>query len=332
MTGHRAQVADALRAARITSSTSFAWFGARSRPLPPSLVASAPPATARRYLVDTLERALYRSFYTQGGPVPAQPDRGGSTRADDGFVRRLSAANHGSGGWEPGWTVTRVERQTVHVESGGLSVNASVADCRAPNGRHTVGNTVSLRRPKELAAGAPGFFLALGDEHGGAGRDEVEVRVYFHVTAAGALPLVGTCTRLLNAARIPFGLKVLDNPAGFTRCDAAVLYLARDGFAAVRELLAVIVSSCAPHLRQAPPAFTKPLAAGVGLGEHLPHLGTSFGSNRCRLLAEGIVAAHERGERVLEDRVDTVARTFADHGVDLDTPYLAPGSSAHYGL
>jgi hypothetical protein len=332
MTSHRAQVADALRAATITSPTSFAWFGARSRPLLPSVVASAPLATARRYLVDALERELYRSFYTQGGPVPAQPDRGGPTRADDGFVRALSAANHGSGGWDSGWTVTRVERQTVHVERGGLSVSASFADCRAPIGRHTVGTTVSLRRPKELAAGAPGFYLALGDEHGGVGRDEVEVRVYFNVTAPGALPLVGTCTRLLNAARIPFSLKVVDNPAGFTRCDAAVLYLARDGFAAARELLAVIVSSCAPHLRQPSPAFTKPLAAGVALGEHLPHHGTSFGSNRCRLLAEGIVAAHERGERMLEDRVDTVARTFADYGVDLDVPYLVPGSSARYEL
>jgi hypothetical protein len=54
--------------------------------------------------------------------------------------------------------------------------------------------------------------------------------------------------------------------------------------------------------------------------------------SRCRLIAEGIVAAHERGASRLCDRLDAVAHRFAESGLDLDVPYLAPGSSDSYEL
>ena len=37
------------------------------------------------------------------------------------------------------------------------------------------------------------------------------------------------------------------------------------------------------------PAFTQPITPGIAVGEHLPSLGSSFGSSRCRFVAEGIV-------------------------------------------
>ena len=49
----------------------FAWFGIRSRPLPRAVLAASPPATARRYLVDTLDDVLYRSGQTQGARTVA---------------------------------------------------------------------------------------------------------------------------------------------------------------------------------------------------------------------------------------------------------------------
>jgi hypothetical protein len=331
VTGYRRQVAEVVRAVTVTSPTSFAWFGARSRSLPRAVLAAVPAATARGYLVDTLERELYRSFYTQSRPVPKQPDRG-ATRPDDAFVRALSEANSGSGGWEPGWRVTRVDRETARVERDGLSLRAPLADCRVADGRCAPGATVSLRRPKELDAGAPGFYLALGDALPSLGRVEPELRVYFNLAPTGAEPLVATAARHLNAARIPFSLKVIDHPAAFDRCDAAVLYLEHGRFDAAGGSLTAIVAACEPYLRPVVPAFTRPIAQGVAVGEHLASLGPSFGSSRCRLVAEGIVAAHERRERGLADRVAAVARVFADHGLDLDAPYLAPGSTATYAL
>jgi hypothetical protein len=277
-----------------------------------------------------LERELYRSFYTQGRPVPAGAHRFHPATADPAFVDALSRANTGAGGWDPGWRVEAIEQGTALVARDGLSVRARVSDCRAASGAPTAGQPVSLRRPKEI--GSQGFHTVLGDVERATTREDVELRVYFHVTAAGAPLLVAECTRLLNDEKVPFDLKLVDHPTGYSRCDAAVLYLETGSFDRVRRSLAAIASACAPHLRRDPPAFAKPIARGVAVGEHDARLGASFGSSRCRLLAEGIVVAHENGCRGLDDRVDAVARRFAKAGLDVDAPHLAPGSAHRYAL
>ncbi len=126
---------------------------------------------------------------------------------------------------------------------------------------------------------------------------------------------------MLNRAGVAFVLKVVDNPAAFVRCDAAVLYLA--GF--LQPELRQVVADCAPHLRATVPAFAKPLAAGVAVGEHRASLGGSFGSSRCRLVAEGIVDAYERRARDLDTRLEAVERRFAASGLSLRRPVSRGG-------
>jgi hypothetical protein len=331
MINYREQVESALRAVAVTSPTSYAWFGRRSRPLPRSVSSALAPDSAREILIDGLQSVLYRSFYTQGGPVPVGAD-GVPGQPDRAFVEALSRANSGTGGWQPGWRLVRLERATALVVRDRLHVRVPVSDCRGVDRDRRAGPPLSVRRPKEILAGSTGFYTALGDIEPSADREDIEVRVYFNVGAEGAASLVAVCTRLLNEAGIPFDLKVAGDPAGFSRCDAAVLYLDNGGFERVREPLRTIVSMCAPHVHGDPPAFTKPLADGVAVGEHRPGLGPSFGTARCRLVAEGIVAGHEKGARRLPDRLGAVARLFAKHGIDIDVPYLAPGSAGRYEL
>jgi hypothetical protein len=332
MISYRDQLVSALRAVAVTSSTSYAWFGSASRPLPRELRSALTSGAEREYLVQAIERELYRSFYTQGRPVPRSPDGVVTARSDDTFAEGLSRANTGAGGWESGWRIETVERGTVRVEQGGLRLLARASDCRPERGTRKPGAPVMLRRPKELTARSPGFYIAIGDAEQAPSPGEIELRVYYNVTAAGAAPLVGMCTRLLNEAEVPFSLKVLDHPTGFARCDVAVLYLENGAFARARESVSAIASACAPHLRSDLPAFAKPLTRGVAVGEHRSSLGGSFGSSRCRLVAEGIVTAHECGADRLADRVDAVARRFADRGLNVELPYLASESPDRYEL
>jgi hypothetical protein len=322
---YRLQVEAALRAVTVTSATSYAWFGRRSRPLSRALTAGLAPESAREVLIDGLQNVLYRSFYTQGRPVPVSLS-GAPRRVDEAFVEALSQANHGRGGWEPGWRVEKVELGIAHVERDGLRTRIPVSDCRG------AGVSVSVRRAKESVASSPGFYMALGDIEPGAGTDRIEERVYFNVRADGAAHLVAGCTRLLNDAAIPFDLKVIDHPGSVSRCDAAVLYLDPGGFRRARDLLRTIVETCAPHLYGDPPAFARPLAPGVAVGEHATSLGGSFGTSRCRLLAEAIAVAYEHGAHRLPDRLEAVADRFAEVGLDIDSPYLAPGSAGRYEL
>ena len=318
MTAYRDQAALALRAAAVASPSSISWFGRRSRAVPAGGL-----LPARTYLVHELEGTLYRAFYTQGAPMPVTGVLQASSPPAPSFVDALSRVNVGRGGWQAGWRIVRAEPPGLVVARDGLLVHVPSASCR-----QTDESTVSLPRSNEDRAASPGFYTALGDAVPALGDDDVEVRVYFHLTAAGAAPLVASCTRVLNGAAVPFVLKVVDNPAAFMRCDAGVLYLGdfpRDG---VRE----VVAACRPYLRADAPAFAKPLTGGVAVGEHRAALGGSFGSSRCRLVAEGIVDAYERRARSLDARLEAVERRFGERDLSLDAPYLVPGSVDGYAL
>ena len=246
MTSYREQVARALRAVEVTSTTSFRWFGCPSPRLAPEMTAALSRGPARKYLIGRIERELYRSFYTQGDPVPirSSPE---SFSSDAGFVETLSAANRGAGGWDPGWQIAQIE--PLQVTKNGLRVQVAHADCRLEGTGLSVGAEASLRRPKGEPAFFPGFYMAVGNADPIAAPDDLEVRLYFHVTGDGAVPLTALTTRVLNEARIPFRLKLLADRRAYVRCDAAVLYLREDGFADVRSELGYIVSAW----RTAPP-------------------------------------------------------------------------------
>lgn len=332
MIAFREQVTLALRAVAVRSPTSYAWFGCPSRPLPQAVSSAFPPGAEREYLIARIAQELYRSFYTRSRPMPHRPGDDPLAGPDPAFVEALSDANTGRGGWDAGWRVEAVEGTNLQVTRHGLRMRVQSAQCAPAQAPHASGALVSVRRAKEHRAAAPGFYIALGDAEQLGGRDELEVRVYFHVTAGGAAPLVAIATRLLNEAAVAFRLKVLDHPARFSRCDAAVLYLCDGAFDRLRGTLRTIIAACAPHVRIEVPAFAGPLAPGVAVGEHLPRHGASFGTSRCRFVAEGIVAAHERNTNGLCDRLDAVARRFAARGLDLDAPYLVRAPVDRYAL
>jgi hypothetical protein len=332
MSMFRDQVADALRAVRVTSPTSFEWFGRPAPPLKRAIRAALTPTAAREFLVGRLQRVLYGSFYLHGLPRPQFLDDALPDGPDPAFVAALSAANAGTGGWGDGWHVVEVlDGGTVVAERDGLRLRMDASEYRPADGDAVApGAAVSARLSKELPGASPGFYLARGDVAGAVDPAAIEVRVYFHLTRTGAVPLLAATTRLLNAQGVAFSIKLVNHPARYYRCDAGVLYLDEGAFAHVRTPLKALVDACAPHLRAETPALTKPLARGVGIGEHRLALGASFGIGRCRLIAEGIVDAHEQRLTVLADRIDAVAQRFARHGIDLDVPYLAAGVRDDY--
>jgi hypothetical protein len=169
--------------------------------------------------------------------------------------------------------------------------------------------------------------MAVGDSDLGPRSERPLLRLYFHIVAAAAVPLMAGVTAWLNRARIEFRLKVVDVPERFTRCDAAVLYVGARDFDGVRPMLRDLDVA----MGERTPAFTKPLARGIGLAED-PPTGESFGAHRCRLLAEAIVEAHRLGLRRPGDRLAAVKAHFATHAVDLSTPYLEPASHDRYTL
>jgi hypothetical protein len=324
MSGYREQVAAALRAVAISAPTRYAWLGRRSRRLPAALEAALAEPDRRRYLVGCLREELYCSFYCHGRPVAARWGEPQPVTPDPWLVAEMAAANTGQGRWDPGWTVERVDGDVAVVATGGLRVRVDVRSCR---GALRPGATVSVRMPNDLPAFSPGFWSVVGDAAAGE-TDRGQIRVYWHVTRESAPALVAAVTAEFNRARVPFRLKVADHPFRLDRCDAAVLYLDGEAFTRTRRRIHEMADALGARLRPAIPAFTHELRPGVGLAEDED--GESFGGRRCALLADAVVSAHEQGLTAIGDRLDAVARRFAEAGVDLDAPYREPSFAGRH--
>jgi hypothetical protein len=324
------QVAAALRAVAIRGTTRYAWLGRASRPLPAELEAEMDEAERRSYLVSLLREELYRSFYCRGRPVPARWEEPEPVAAEPRLAAALSDANAGRGSWERGWTVERLEDREAVVTSSRVRARILTVDCRASAGVRP-GTAISVRLPKELPSLSPGFYTALGDTPADSGSPPGVVRAYWHVTRTGAPELVRVLTARLNAAEVPFRLKVADHPCRLERCDAAVLYLPGEVFQALRETLLEVAGGLTMYLRPRIPAFTLELTAGVGLAED-DGGGESFGTRRCGVLAEAILHAHAQGLTRVGARVAAVAAQFAEDGVRIDAPYREPSLSGRHVL
>jgi class II lanthipeptide synthase len=315
MTEHERAVRSALAATEILSEGGYSWLG-RGLDVP---VAYGP---ARENLLRALASRLYADFYCRGGPTPADDSprhhgHGGP------FAEALSAANRGGGSWESGWTALGVDDGRLVVTRSDVRLWASHEDVASPTGDPVVpGGPVLVRLPKELRRLVPGFYTALGDRGLESG---AVFRLYWNLGSAAAVPFVEEATTRLNAAGIPFRLKVVDAPERFTRCDAGVLYLARADADRAAPHVAALHALLASALRPGTPVFTRRLAPGLAVADE-PRDGDSFGAHRCRVLADGIIRAHERGERTLEGRSRVVAERFAEAGISMGAPHLEPGS------
>jgi len=326
------QVDAAVRATRITGRLSFSWLG-RALPRMPDGAARSileSPEAQRRLLLRNLQLHLYAHFYVCGSPSPIidRPYEDGRAVDETSFVRRLSIANAGSGSLsEPCEVRQIVAADQFVIGRGSLNIWARREDCVAAAGvaiRPPM--RVALRLPKEHLGLEPGFYVALGDREWSAYGHSI-VRLYWNVTPAGALRFVRDATIALNAAEVPFRIKVVNRPDRFTRRDALVLYTRKSDYSRVATLMADLYGEMADGVKPGVPAFTKQLAEGMGLAED-PGDGESFGSHRCRILAEGLIRAYEQRRTTVEDRLRAVRESFEENGILWERPYL---SSAAFG-
>lgn len=307
----------------ITSDCTFSWFGQPSHPPTPKVRAAMSAAVARQHLLSRLRQRLYSDFYLSGGAVAHRHERTAMPVADvHAFIAGLESANSGAGTWSQGWVEAAQQDDSVvvHHEQLGLSLWVGPDDIRSLGERE-----VAVRLPAALPAWSPGFWLALGDTPF-TERGEQQVRFYWNVRPDGATLLVEQATRLLNEAAIPFRLKLLAEPSRYTRCDAAVLYLPESVVERALPIVQAIYDQVRATLKPAVPALTARLAPGLALADD-PDGDESFGSRYCRLLAGAIVAAAEAGVTRLPERVAFVIERLAEHGVDIERPYLRPGRS-----
>jgi hypothetical protein len=317
---HASAIADALDALEIRSPTDHAWMGAPAA-LPEVVVRLADRDGIRRALVGSIRARLYDSFFTQGAPRPAAPHADGAEpRA---LSDELAAANEGAGNLEPGWRVIAADGGRWVVQRSDLRLWVTAEDIAAAAGPLGVGDAVALRHRADQPALSPGFYIARGDRPFSPEGSRTIDRVYLDLRREGAAPFIREATRRLNSAGLAFTAKVVDDPGGFERRDAAVLYFERRDRAPALEAADDLAHALWPFLDHGAPAMTLPLAPGVAFAED-PGEAESFGAHRCRLIAEAAVTAAERGLQGRDDRLALVRERFEAAGTSLESAHLGP--------
>ena len=320
------QLKAAVQAVGFLNDTQFTWFGTASEAPSPAVRRALTPETIRGFLHYQLQQTLYSQFYTKGAPLPYS-DRAEWAREDSGFVAELAAANQGKGSVETGWTARGVRAGRVVVERQGLTLEVVPEACVPPVSKPLASPVqISLLVPSARPNLSPGYFLVIGDTPVSQG--DGLVRLYWHLKPEGAARWLQSATAALNACDLPFHLKVLHSPQLYTRCDAGVLYLPKSALGAAQPAMRDIYAHVEAQLRSEVPAFTKSLALGLGLAESPAN--ESFGLHRCRLIADGLVRSRTEGRTDTAGRLDCVLACCADEGLDIERPYLNPGSQDVY--
>ncbi|HWB86861.1 MAG TPA: T3SS effector HopA1 family protein [Bryobacteraceae bacterium] len=320
----------AVRKTDVLSPTSYSWFGQEGPKLSMRIQRAMTANTARRYLLHQLQTRLYNDFYIRGVASSAMWVEDGCAMDSNAFVEALSNANAGQGCWESGWEVVAPASGEIVVRKTGLTLWVRPEDCRAENGEPMrSGGMLCLHLPKELLSVSPGYYMALGARGDDSGGTRPLVRLYWNLRAECAEGFVRGATLALNEASLFFRLKVLNDPKAYTRCDAGVVYVYRDEYAAVARALRHVYREVAREMKPRTPMFTKAVAAGVGVAED-PRLAESFGQHRCRLLADGMIQAYERQARSFEQRLQVVLERYLMEGIELSRPYLEPASADIY--
>jgi HopA1 effector protein family len=247
---------------------------------------------------------------------------------DIDFYRQLQQSNTSHGYRDPDWQViAETDERELIVVKDGLHLHVSrhkhlPPECQQAN----IGETISIYLPHNLVE--RDAYLSIGNY--GLPHQTASIQLYFNFTPAAAVAIVRQLTGELNQLKIPFQFAILHDPALFYRCDCGTLWLVGANYSILRSLLAEIYHAYQAEFSPQVPLFTKLLAPGLSIAQ-VPVAGSSFGMQRCELLATGLFTACKRGQTAA-DKLGTIERVLTAAGVDLAQPYLNPSESDVYDL
>jgi HopA1 effector protein family len=182
-----------------------------------------------------------------------------------------------------------------------------------------IGDIVSIYLPHNLVG--QDTYIIVGD-FGSPDRAR-SIQVYFNFTPSAAISISQALTHELNQLGIPFQFAILHNPTLFHRYDCGTLWLPQTGYLAAQTVVTNIYRAHQSEFSANIPLFTRQLAPGLGIAE-VPTILSSFGMQRCELLATGLLAAMDQGKTVAADKLGTIRQEFTTAGIEWLQPDLNP--------
>jgi hypothetical protein len=250
---------------------------------------------------------------------PAKITNDKSEGIDLKFLQRLQQSNISNGYIDENWQiVAEVDKDISIVVKDGLHLHVDRKRHLPKDFRQApIGTTVPVYLPNSLV-GRDTYIIV-----GNAGKPDRSsaIDIYFNYTPDAAVAIALKLTRALNKLGIPFEFATLHNPELFDRYDSSTLCISQTSYPSIQRVLAEIYHGHQAEFSANIPIFTKPLAPGLGLAE-APPIASTFGIERCQVLAIGLLAATEQGYTLAADKLKMIHQEFATAGIDLLQPYL----------
>jgi HopA1 effector protein family len=247
------------------------------------------------------------------------------------FYEKLHHNNHGKGSWNPYFRVIKHEADgSIAVEKKSITTYINrEQDLRLEEQSARIGDVVSVPRPSSHIRNH--FYIAYGDlvytwQH-------PSVFIYFNFSPKGAIALMGYLTEQLNVAKIPFDFNVLYNPSSYGQYNSGILRINKNSYEVTRQILQTVYVENKLHFQAHIPIFTKVLAPGLSLAERPKNefrFLEGFGLNRCKIVAKALLEAHQKDDESPEARIQYITQHFERLEIDLEHPYLNPGSEDIY--
>ncbi len=290
-----------------------------------------PEVSDERNLLNNLNSLIYSSCYTRNSHIGRQKM---VALEDDSFLQGLRKANSSREGYDCGWTVEEIEMTgNILVRKGSVKRYTYAGDfIREYFGQGPLqrGESVNIRVLPEYGREPEdeSFYFVFGETLLDNNNSAL-VRLYFNIAAEGAAPLITFITRNLNRFSIPFQFKCLNQARSYTRCDSAVLYIDKRYCAIVGDLLSEGYTTLKAWFNPEVPMFTRQLAPGISFAENPFSSAESFGTSRCKIIAQGLVNAWKE-KQTKEGWSDFIIKNIYQNYLKPDTLHLNPNSKYPY--
>jgi len=275
---------------------------------------------------DELTSLLYQEWYTRSGE-----EKSDTPLPQDHWAEVFRAAHQGTYRWESGWRASRVSTVgrviAIRDEEERVLYPGDYISLDRPGLPPVPGTKIEAVSRRDSTSEQPGFWIAYSSTWENITKPIL--RLYFNISPEGAVRLATQISEKL-ADDIPYCLKLPVDSAGYQRADTAVLYFEGNHFERLRTELHVIYAELKRFLHPEVPALTKKLEPGFGLAEDPPEDSESFGLHRCRLIAEGFLAAKRSDGHDFTTMRATIINHFLEVGIDLARPHLNPGTVNDY--
>jgi hypothetical protein len=283
-------------------------------------------APAETPLAASLQGKFYQYCYSTEFALPLSGN--GAQLYTGDLADELSSANCTPERWDFGW-------KAYQVMPGGAIYAQKDTQARM----FLPGEFLPLDAPAGVQAGSWGrAYLSKEDTRSQSGfyvvnsaiapslEDQYSfVRFYWNIAPEAAAALTAEITARFHRLRVPYSFKTLRYTSAYGRSDGAVLYVGRKYYAIASRLVAEAYRAVKDRAKPNVPLFAKLLAPGLGFAED-PSGGESFGTSRCRAMAESVWRAYQKRQQAGRTRLTELGALFEEQGWNLEMPHLCLSS------